>query len=241
MKKNSKSILLIVFIAIILLLLGLILTISKLWQKSSDNSTQVNNLKAEEEFVINCKDENNDECLLGGIVNYKKYKYIENIEDIQTLFEQFNLATSERYHNETEDLVEKYPDECSAVMDKYLYRNMTSNFVYYYEDMTRDVISITNEITYTDFCTGNVREEYDVYLYSKKLKDFIVDEQDMFDSFELSREQVNEMITNYSKKENIDVDISKITKYQLFYNTYGQLIIDYKYDEDTSWRRARNV
>lgn len=240
MNKNKKIILLIGIIAIILLVLGIIFTLGKLGKPKQNNPTQVNNLTATEETIENCKLTDDDICVMSGLMAYKIYEYKANIEDVQNLLKQLNLLTLERKANEQEDLMTNY-SECSAVYDKFYYRNMTSNYISYYEDVERDVISITNEITHKDFCTGEERIEYDVYSYSKKLKDFIVSEEDMFNSFEVSKEQVNQMIEDYAKKENIEVDVNKITSYQLLYNNYGQLIIDYKFDGDSTWRRALNI
>ena len=172
MKKQRKIIGLII-IAIVLLIIGLVFTIGKFWNKDKIKDTQVDYLEVDEVVLYNCKQSDDMDCAL-NYMTYNTYSYKDDNKAINELFEQLNAATKERLENDQKDLVSNYP-ECEPYLDVHKYRNMTSNFIYYYEATDRDVISITNEITYMDFCTRNSTVQLDVYTYSKKNKDDALD------------------------------------------------------------------
>ena len=223
---------------ILILLVVIILLLFRKEKAPINRANQVYNLEYTEEAVFNCVDTSDLDCLISNKALKRIYHYKEDNEDIASLVSSYNASIYSKMESEGHDSVKNYA-ECADVQDKYLYRYLTTNNVIYYEDTDKDIISMVFDIVTTDYCLGTETRQFDVYSYSKSLQEFIYNEDDEFEKYGFSKNQINDIIVHYAKKYlNMEVDPQKITNYRLLYNFAGQLVIDFQYEGKDEWIEA---
>ncbi|MBR3211139.1 MAG: hypothetical protein IKF71_04310 [Bacilli bacterium] len=232
---KKKKIIIACFLVVIVI--GIILLILFLASRGVKKDEFLDNLDYKYDNVDNCIDPKDDLCVASG--GYAIYTFKSDNPDMQKLMKEMNAKNQKL---KKEDLKHTTADDeaCAEVKGKYKYRYLTKTLTEYLE-YKNDVISISQNNIRSDFCSDDVQNTVDIYIYSKKKKKFLTEPDELFEAFGYLKEQIDEIIVkNAKKRENKDIEASQITGYQLTYNHLTQVIILYQLDGNDEWFFAYN-